>query len=83
MWGDHVGSHEDFWHGMLGNNIAAYSICGNGCYFLVGSGSLFFKQGTHLHLQEGAVLKGSDRIRDFEIRETRIEGRRASTSWPW
>ena len=38
------------------------------------SGSLFFKQGTHLHLQEGAVLKGSDRIRDFEIRETRIEG---------
>ncbi len=38
------------------------------------SGSLFFRQGTHLHLQEGAVLKGSDRIRDFEIRETRIEG---------
>ena len=38
------------------------------------SGSLFFKQGTHLHLREGAVLKGSDRIRDFEIRETRIEG---------
>ena len=38
------------------------------------SGSLFFRQGTHLHLEEGAVLKGSDRIRDFEIRETRIEG---------
>ena len=38
------------------------------------SGSLFFKQGTHLCLQEGAVLKGSDHIRDFEIRETRIEG---------
>ena len=38
------------------------------------TGSLFFRQGTHLHLQEGAVLKGSDRIRDFEIRETRIEG---------
>lgn len=38
------------------------------------SGSLFFKQGTHLYLEEGAVLKGSDRIRDFEIRETRIEG---------
>lgn len=38
------------------------------------SGSLFFKQGTHLYLEEGAVLKGSERIRDFEIRETRIEG---------
>lgn len=38
------------------------------------SGSLFFKQGTHLYIEEGGVLKGSDRIRDFEIRETRIEG---------
>ncbi len=38
------------------------------------SGSLFFKQGTHLYLEEGAVLKGSDRVHDFEIRETRIEG---------
>lgn len=38
------------------------------------SGSLFFRQGTHLYLEEGAVLKGSDRIHDFEIRETRIEG---------
>ena len=38
------------------------------------SGSLFFKQGTHLLVEEGGVLKGSNRIRDFEIRETRIEG---------
>ncbi|MBR5464846.1 MAG: exopolygalacturonase [Alistipes sp.] len=38
------------------------------------SGSLFFKQGTHLHLEEGAVLKGSDDIANFPIRETRIEG---------
>lgn len=38
------------------------------------TGSLFFKQGTHLHLVEGAVLKGSERVHDFEIRETRIEG---------
>ncbi|MCR5680566.1 MAG: exopolygalacturonase [Prevotella sp.] len=38
------------------------------------SGSLFFRQGTNLYLEEGAVLKGSDRIHDFEIRETRIEG---------
>jgi polygalacturonase len=38
------------------------------------SGSLFFKPGTHLHLEEGAVLKGSDDPSDFEILETRIEG---------
>ena len=38
------------------------------------TGSLFFRQGTHLHLEEGAVLKGSERVHDFEIRETRIEG---------
>ena len=38
------------------------------------SGSLFFHQGTHLHIEEGGVLKGSERIRDFAIRQTRIEG---------
>nr|MBE6191938.1 exopolygalacturonase [Rikenellaceae bacterium] len=38
------------------------------------SGALFFKQGTHLHLERGAVLKGSDDIADFPILETRIEG---------
>lgn len=38
------------------------------------SGSLFFKPKTHLLVEEGGVLKGSERIRDFEIRETRIEG---------
>ncbi len=38
------------------------------------SGSLFFRQGTHLYIEEGGVLKGSDRVHDFEIRETRIEG---------
>ena len=38
------------------------------------SGNLFFKQGTHLHVVEGGKLKGSERIEDFEIRETRIEG---------
>lgn len=38
------------------------------------SGSLFFKPGTHLHLEEGAVLKGSDDISDFELRTTRMEG---------
>ncbi len=38
------------------------------------SGSLFFKQGTHLYIEEGAMLKGSDRIANFKVMETRIEG---------
>ena len=38
------------------------------------SGSLFFKPGTHLHLQAGARLKGSDDPADFDIVDTRIEG---------
>ena len=38
------------------------------------SGSLFFKQGTHLYLEEGAKLKGSDDISNFPIVMTRIEG---------
>ena len=31
------------------------------------SGSLFFKPKTHLLIEEGGELKGSDRIRDFQI----------------
>lgn len=38
------------------------------------SGSLFFKPGTHLHLLEGARIKGSDDISHFPIRMTRVEG---------
>ena len=38
------------------------------------TGALFFNQGTHLHLSEGAVLLGSERIIDFPILTTRIEG---------
>ena len=38
------------------------------------SGSLFFRQGTHLHLSANAVLKGSARIEDFPVMQTRIEG---------
>jgi len=38
------------------------------------SGSLFFKPNTHLHLEENAVLKGSDDITNFPIVNTRIEG---------
>lgn len=38
------------------------------------SGSLFFKPNTHLHLEKGAVLKGSDDISNFPIVNTRLEG---------
>ncbi len=38
------------------------------------SGSLFFKPGTHLHLDKGAKLKGSDAITHYKIIPTRLEG---------
>ena len=38
------------------------------------SGSLFFKPRTHLYLEEGAMLKGSDDSSNFAIVDTRIEG---------
>ena len=38
------------------------------------SGSLFFKPGTHLYLDKGAVLKGSDDISHFSVIDTRLEG---------
>ena len=38
------------------------------------SGSLFFRQGTHLRVAEGGRLKGSDRIRDFRLMDSRMEG---------
>ena len=38
------------------------------------TGGLYFKQGTHLHLEQGAVLMGSDFIGDYKIAKTRIEG---------
>jgi len=38
------------------------------------SGSIFFKQGTHLYLEKGGRLKGSDRIRNFRLQTTRMEG---------
>lgn len=38
------------------------------------SGSLFFKPGTHLHLEKGAKLKGSDAITNYKIIPTRLEG---------
>ena len=38
------------------------------------TGALFFKPGVNLHLEEGAVLLGSDDPADYPKRETRIEG---------
>ena len=38
------------------------------------TGALFFKQGVHLYVCEGGVLKGSDDIRDYPVCQTRIEG---------
>ncbi len=38
------------------------------------SGSLFFKPGTHLQLDKGAKLKGSDAITHYKIIPTRLEG---------
>ncbi|MDL2304723.1 exopolygalacturonase [Bacteroides sp. OttesenSCG-928-D19] len=38
------------------------------------SGALFFKPGTHLYLEEDAVLKGSDDISNFPLITTRMEG---------
>ena len=38
------------------------------------TGALFFRQGTNLYLEEGGRLKGSDRIANFPLLQTRIEG---------
>ena len=38
------------------------------------SGSLFFKPKTHLLIEEGGELRGSDRIKHFQIVKTRMEG---------
>lgn len=38
------------------------------------TGALFFKPKTHLHVAEGAVLKGSDNIADYPLLPSRMEG---------
>lgn len=38
------------------------------------SGSLFFKKGTHLHIEKGGMIKGSDRIKNFPLIQTHFEG---------
>ncbi len=39
------------------------------------TGALFFKPGTHLYVEEGGVLLGSDNIADFPLLPSRMEGR--------
>lgn len=39
------------------------------------SGALFFKPGTRLVLKKGAVLKGSDDIKDYSLIPSRMEGK--------
>ena len=38
------------------------------------TGALFFRQGVHLYVMEGATLLGSDDISDYPLLDTRIEG---------
>ena len=38
------------------------------------TGGLHFKQNTHLYLEDGATLMGSDFIGDYPLGKTRIEG---------
>lgn len=38
------------------------------------TGSIYFKQGVHLYVSEGGVLKGSNDISDYDLKLTRIEG---------
>lgn len=38
------------------------------------TGAIFFRPGVSLHLEEGAVLLGSDDPTEYPMRETRIEG---------
>lgn len=39
------------------------------------SGSLFFRKGTHLHVEDGGELRGIDAISHYKIIQTRLEGR--------
>jgi polygalacturonase len=38
------------------------------------SGAIFLRPGVHLHLEQGAVLKGSTNTADYPKRRTRVEG---------
>ena len=39
------------------------------------TGALFFKPGTKLHFNDGAVIKGSDNVTDFPLIPSRMEGK--------
>ena len=56
---------------LASNNGGGVVVIPEGTYL---SGALFFKPGTHLHLEKKAVLKGSDDISNFPVIETRMEG---------
>ena len=56
---------------LASNNGGGVIVIPEGTYL---SGALFFKPGTHLHLEEKAILKGSDDISNFPVIETRMEG---------
>ena len=38
------------------------------------SGALFFKPSVNLYIEKNGILKGSDNIADYPVRDTRIEG---------
>lgn len=54
------------------------AVQGGGVIYIPGgiykTGAIHFKQGTHLYLDEGAVLLGSENIADYPLVMTRIEG---------
>ena len=56
---------------MVANNGGGVLVVPKGTFL---TGSLFFKQGTHLYLSEGGTIKGVDDIQYYEIRKTRMEG---------
>ena len=47
------------------------------------SGSLFFKQGTHLYIEEGGKLKGSERILTLKSKRHVLRDRPVSISPLW
>ena len=49
---------------LASNNGGGVIVIPEGTYL---SGALFFKPGTHLHLEKKAVLKGSDDISNFSF----------------
>ena len=51
---------------LASNNGGGVIVIPEGTYL---SGALFFKPGTHLHLEEKAILKGSDEVEANENKE--------------